>query len=291
MPIFEARRRRWYQDTGIKKPSLQIKILKHIALEGQLSKKMAKEITGSDYSDVSNAIDSLLERKMIKISSLVMKGRKDIKYHALTEKGLEAFLNENYFSSKKYSTEEFWKAIILYCIKKSENTSFLEIEKYCSYFEQIYLGHRAVNSYLFQSKFFEKLVRKWIKENGSFNNTISIFQRMLECIAINRNLTIQQLCERTVKEKEEEHNLKTALDKYAFKTNNYINNNLQKDVNNYSNHESKQPDLEYMLIIAKKEEGGNQDIVYELSLFGIMLTIVLCCMIPLSQIHLANINQ
>src|SRR4051795_5609852 len=120
MPIFEAKRRGWYQDAGIKKPFLQIKILKHIALEGQLSKNMAKERTGSDYSDVSNAIDSLLERKMIKISSLGMKERKDRKYYALTEKGLEAFLNDNYLSSKKYTTEDFWKAIISYCIKKPQ---------------------------------------------------------------------------------------------------------------------------------------------------------------------------
>jgi len=121
MPIFDARtRRRWYQAAGIKKPPLQIKILKHIALEGQLSKNMAKEITGSDYSDVSNAIDSLFQRKMIKISSLRMERRKDRKYYALTEKGLEAFLNDNYLSSKKYTTEEFWKAIIWYCIKKPQ---------------------------------------------------------------------------------------------------------------------------------------------------------------------------
>ena len=93
---------------------------------------MAKEITGLDYSDVSNAIDKLLQRKMIRRASLGMEGRRDRKYYALTEKGLEAFLNEDYSSSKKYSTEDFWKAIILYCIKKPQITSLSEIEKYCS---------------------------------------------------------------------------------------------------------------------------------------------------------------
>jgi DNA-binding PadR family transcriptional regulator len=275
MPIFEARRRRkrWYQEAHIKEPPLQIKILKHIALEGQLSKNMAKEITGSDYSDVSNAIDSLLQRKMIKISSLGMEGRKDRKYYALTEKGLEAFLNDNYLSSKKYTTEDFWKAIIWYCIKKPQITSLSEIEKYCSYFEHIYLGHRAVNSYLFQSKFFENLVRKWIKENGSFDDSISIFQRILECIATSRNLTIQQLYDMAGGE-EEKHNIKEILDKFAFRIN-YINNNQQRDASNYSSNKSKYPDLKYILIIEKKEEGVNRDIVYELSLFGIMLIVAI----------------
>src|SRR6476659_5872316 len=122
MPIFDSRREIWYQKAGIKKPSLQIKILKHIALEGQLSKNMAKEITGSDYSDVSNAIDSLLQRKMIRRASLGMEGRRDRKYYSLTEQGLEAFINEDYLSSKRYSTEDFWKAIIWYCIKKPQKT-------------------------------------------------------------------------------------------------------------------------------------------------------------------------
>jgi hypothetical protein len=271
MPIFEARRR-WYQEARIKEPILQIKILKHIALEGQLSKNMAKEITRSDYSDVSNAIKSLLQRKMVRISSLGMEGRKDRKYYALTEKGLEAFLNDNYFSSKKYSTEDFWKAIIWYCIKKPQITSLSEIEKYCSYFEHIYLGHRAVNSYLFQSKFFENLVKKWIKENGSFDDSISIFQRILECIATSRNLTIQQLY--NMAGEEEEHNIKEILDKFAFRIN-YINNNQQRDASDYSSNESKYPDLKYMLIIEKKEEGVNRDIVYELSLFGIMLIVAI----------------
>ena len=54
------------------------------------------------------------------------------------------------------------------------------------------------------------------------------------------------------------------------------NNNQQKDVCNYSSNESKYPDLEYMLIIAKEEEEGvNRDIVYELSLFGIMLIVAI----------------
>jgi len=62
---------------------------------------MAKEKTGSDYSAVSNTIKNLLQRKMVRISSLEIQGRKDRKYYALAEKGQNAFINENYMSSKK----------------------------------------------------------------------------------------------------------------------------------------------------------------------------------------------
>ena len=90
MPIQD---KKWYQEEGIKKPILQIKILRYMGLEGQLSKRMAEEKTGSDYSDVSNAIDILMKRKMIRISSLTMQGRRDKRYYALTGKGLDAFIN------------------------------------------------------------------------------------------------------------------------------------------------------------------------------------------------------
>ena len=115
---------------------------------------------------------------------------------------------------------------------------------------------------------------KWIKENGSFDNRVSILQRILECIATNRNLTIPQLCKEIGKG--EKHNIEMILDKYAYKVNDYINNNQQKDARNYSSNESKYPDLKYMLIIAKKEEEGvNQAVVYELSLFAIMLIVAI----------------
>ena len=109
MPISKEK---WYQEAGIKKPSLQIEILRYIGLEGELSKRMAQIKTGSDYSDVSNAIDSLLKRtKMIRISSPAKAGRKDKRYYALTGKGLEAFIDES--SSPSSSSESFWKAIVM----------------------------------------------------------------------------------------------------------------------------------------------------------------------------------
>ena len=82
-------------------------------MKKDISKRMAEDKTESDYSDVSNAIESLMKRKMIRVSSLAMAGRRDKRSYALTSKGLDAFIDE---SSSPSSSEGFWKAIIWYCM-------------------------------------------------------------------------------------------------------------------------------------------------------------------------------
>ena len=55
----------------------------------------------------------------------------------------------------------------------------------------------------------------------------------------------------------------------------YIKNNgQQKDVKIYTCSETKNPDLEHMLIV-RKDVDNRQSVTYELSLFGIMLIIAL----------------
>lgn len=273
MPI--SQEKEWYQEAGIKKPQLQIKILRHIGLEGQLSKSMAQDITKSDYSDVSNAIDSLMNRQMIRVSSLSMPGRRDKRYYGLTGKGLNAFINDIYSStsSKSHSSEEFWKSIIWFCILNSEQSYFSKIEDVCYFFESAYLGHPAINSYLFQSRFFDKLVNNWIiKNNGGVDdNTTSFSQKILESMSLNRNITLQQLCQITG---ELECNVRKDLDKLTVKGCSCIIHDLHQDVNISTHSESKHPNLDHMLIIARKSSDSH-DTTYELSLFGVMLTIAL----------------
>jgi hypothetical protein len=282
-------RKKWYQQAGIKKPLLQIRILRCIALEGQLSKKMTKLKTGSDYSDVSNSIDSLLRRtKMIRISSPAIAGRRDKRYYALTGKGLEAFIEE--ISSQSSSTEEFWKAIIWYCILNPKQTSSADFEKYCSHFESKYLGHRAINSYLFQSQFFYKLVKNWLVNTFDNDNT-SISQKVLECVAIKRRVTIQQLCRMT---EESEENVKEVLDKQSVKHGYqyyYMSNgNLEEGERGEKHSGRKHPDLGHMLIV---ETDIGQHSTYELSLFGIMLVIALIRFnyIGIDKVHLGISNR
>ena len=141
------------------------------------------------------------------------------------------------------------------------------------------MGHPAVNSYLLQSQFFYKLVKNWLEDNYyAFDNSdnTSISQKVLECMAIKRRITLQQLCKMTA---ESEDDFKEFLDKHSVKTGYhyyYIKEEDQGEgkgdqVEKHS--ENKYPDFSHMLIVRKEDIG--QGVTYELSLFGIMLVIAL----------------
>ncbi len=262
MPILGEKK--WYQEAGIKKPLLQIKNLRHIGLEGQLSKKMAEDMTKSDYSDVSNAIDSLRKKKRIYTHIVLInvwnKGQAIL---CSNKKRINAFISESYSStSKSHSSEKFWKAIIWYCILNPKQINIKDLEDHFSYFESTYLGHPAINSYLFQSHFFDKLVNNWVVENndGAADNTISISQKILESISLTRNITLLQLCQ-TIGESEGK--VRKALDKITVNVDSYICKGQQQDVSIYAHSESKHSDLGHMLIKTKKETDSH-DSTYEL---------------------------
>ena len=265
MPISK---KNWYPR---KRPTLQIRILRAIGLEGQLSKRMAEVRTRSDYSDVSDAIDKLLRRKRIKISSAGIAGRRDKRYYGLTGKGLEAFVDET------TSPEEFWKAIIWYCRISEKELSINEFEKYYDYFESKYLGHSGIHNYFFQSLFFNKLINNWFEENCTSNiNEVSLSQKILECIAMNRAIPLQELAKKIGASEE---SIKEVLNRYTMKLGypaayHVTNEKMRGEYPaTYEHNSSKYLDfISHILIISKTT---NQDTRYELSLFGIMLTIAI----------------
>ncbi len=135
-------------------------------------------------------------------------------------------------------------------------------------FEFKYLGHIAINSFLFQSKFFDNLVKNWLMENILNENTLSTLQKIIECMAITGRMTLEQICENMGESK---YKVEKVLEEYSANTN-VINIETQKD-NRIFNSETMNPNLAHMLIVRKDID--NQPCKYELSLFGIMLTIAI----------------
>jgi hypothetical protein len=261
MPIF---RNRWYSR---KKPTLQIKILKSIVLNGQLSKRKASDILHAQYPDVSDAIEALLERKLIKKSYIDFKSRRAEKYYTLTVNGLKALLEED------LTPKEFWSTMIMLCSISKIQISKNEFERYYQLFEYKYLGHSKIEGYFFQSHFFDKILNKWLVDNSILNSSIvPLSQIVIECIAIKRSLTLQQLVQKTSASEED---VKKVLDNYAMKldySSIYYERNKEYSDVDYLNREY----LDFMshsIIVSKSTDQGNN--TYELSLFGVMLTIAL----------------
>ncbi len=177
MPIF----RRWY---GGKKPTLQIGILRSIAIEGELSKRKLQDSLNAHYPDISDATELLKKRKIIEWSRDDHKSRRAEHYYKLTRRGLEVIIDE--FPD----LEIFWKGIINYCYLSKNSISSEDFDVYYKAFEAKYVGYSQTLDFFFQFDFVDKLLERWIKSN---KEPINIVQKVLECIAIHRCITLEQI--------------------------------------------------------------------------------------------------
>jgi hypothetical protein len=257
-PIFG----KWYSSK--KPPTLQIKILKLITLQGELSKTKASKDLDSNYSDVSDAMDALAanERQFIKLSRETGRGRPE-KFYKITESGLRALLAINKASNEDIDTfMVFSRVMILLSICSKRPISKEELDDYYRQFEKNFLRHSTIYPYFFQSNFFNTMLDNWI---GNLSKGFAS-QMVVECLAINRSMTLDDLIKKTGLKKDEViailHNHSLQTDLHVLNATSKVYSDIDVQKNNYVNFMSH-------AIIGKT---GN---TYELSLFGVMLVICL----------------
>jgi hypothetical protein len=258
-PIFGMR---WYNSK--KPPSLQIEILKLIMLQGELSKTKAKKILDSNYSDVSDAMDALAsnERQFIKLSRKTGRRRRE-KFYKITENGLRALF------APDMSPDDFWRLMILLLLCSKQLISYEELDDHYRQFERNYFGHSAVYGYFFLSYFFD-LIRDSLLQKLS-KSKVCVLQMIIECLALNRSLTLPELIKKTCLKEDEvitildNHSIHTNLNLPAWSRSPYTSiDDLRKEY--YVNF------ISHSLIIIIRSDNGN---TYELSLFGVMIMIFL----------------
>jgi DNA-binding MarR family transcriptional regulator len=311
---------------------LQIKIINAIGLAGHLSNSKLTDRMNISHPVVSDAITSLLQRRLIEFSYVDEErttkthksGGRPEKYYALTRNGLGLFIDEN------PAPEEFFTAILnFYTIREQSfllrrNTTIpVRIEEFENYFKRFKnecLSYASTQGYLIQSPFFGKLYRQWIVDNKPYffeeehlkyitttihspflencldqlfgknsTNRIPITQKVLECLAIHRSLTEEQICKHiSSKQKRIENklgrskypdfvqnsavtkeNIAISINLYTLNKN-YLQSGFQTSVD-YDYNKIMKSYVEYLshLIIVKHESPMGSR--YELSLFGILL--------------------
>jgi DNA-binding PadR family transcriptional regulator len=261
-----------------KTPELQIKILKQIIFSGQLSKKKVTTLfVNNNYSDVSDAMDDLLSKGFIKLSEKIRtSGRNPEKFYRITEEGLKAILEVKLYQ------EEFWRAIILLCLSSKKPISEAEFKEYYRKFEDDFLGHLDIQGYFFLTPLFDSILDQWLQAHNDLQS-ISLSQKVMECLAINGSSTIQKLKEK-IRTKEED--LLKVIDNYLVQSNNddnssqksfYISTNTSAK-SNIKDDITKKKNFFYDLIchtLIIANETPDKGIVYELSLFGIMVVVAI----------------
>ncbi|MGB8936396.1 MAG: hypothetical protein WCC17_14970, partial [Candidatus Nitrosopolaris sp.] len=283
---------KWYPR---KAPTLQIKILNLIAIEGQVSKTMAKKLTGSHHADVSNAIDELAKKKFIelKLTSFLRPKTRQRKFFQLTHNGIQAFIDG------KPSPAEFWKALLWYCRLRKKEIDWNTFDSLYRHFQNIYLGYTPHRNHFFQFRFIDLLFKKWLKDNDKIYDPardnivkgVVISQRILECLGMNRLLTLGQLCQyieeqRPIFEGDEkiddlpilghsidssEEGIKSALEKFTLPGDYHgpyyshrpeLRYDFDWLLNQYADF------IQHLVVVPRLENGETR---YELSLFGIAL--------------------
>ena len=191
---------RWYPR---KRPTLQIRILNSIALQGKLSKRKAQDKFKCKYPTISDAFKVLAEERKLIVK---IKRPHSAEYtspeifYKLTEKGLRILINQG------MDPEEFWEIFVQFCKLNAKEITSEKFQEIYKYFEDRYLGYSPQTGYFFQFPLMDKVFDRWLRANGkmandetvpyhsdSFKKEIPISQRVLEYVAIKGASTFKQI--------------------------------------------------------------------------------------------------
>jgi hypothetical protein len=281
-----------------KRPLLQMKILRSIALNGILSQKEAATKFRCKSSTISEAFKIMTKKTRLIESTrhpdLERRLRRE-KFSKLSGQGLSRFIKEN------PSPYDFWVAMIRYGTLNSKDADRDEFNQYYDLFIQVFIGNYLLRSCFFLGNLFENLFQRWRKEFEYDESYASDYiyhmfrhdheyymqerrrketqkaYKVLECLLLNRGITIDKIIELTKLGDEE---VTKVIDDYSMTQTRY-----SQYIDEYgivyqsSRSENVTIDfLNHLLIVhvrTKKEEKRNngKDENYELSLLGVLLVL------------------
>jgi DNA-binding MarR family transcriptional regulator len=286
---------KWYKR---KKPHLQIGILKSIASSGLASQKEITSQFGYKPSTISDAFKIMENADLIRWANVpgLKKGVRRERFYKLSRKGLSVLIDEN------SSPQEFWMGMIWYCSLNAKAVGEAEFNRYYDRFIQKSVGSFSLHSYFFLGDIFDSLFKKWSTKlfgyqyddqsrahgynyyNNNNNKLPKTTQnyKVLECLLLNRQITIQNIASLTqLSEKE----IRKILNEYIITpgSNTYFRYaNLFEGA--YQSNKSIGVTLDFLnhlVVIPIKKDEGQEKIQkedsdsttakYELSLLGVLL--------------------
>jgi len=200
---------KWYKR---KKPHLQIGILKSIASSGLASQKEITSQFGYKPSTISDAFKIMEDVDLIRWANVpeFKKGVRRERFYKLSPKGLSVLIDEN------SSPQEFWMAMIWYCSLNAKAVGKAEFNRYYDRFIQKSVGSFSLHSCFFLGDIFDSLFKKWSRKlfgyqydvqsrahgYNYYNNNNKLPKttqnyKVLECLLLNRQITIQNIASLT----------------------------------------------------------------------------------------------
>src|SRR5215831_10615427 len=287
-----------------KVPHLQFKILGLIALRGRLSQKEAATSLQCKSPTISEAFKIMILIKTAEppdIKKQLDALRKRERFYKLSSQGLLTFIKQH------PSPYEFLVAMIWYGFlnfKSALNRD--EFSRYYNLYIRGYIGEYNLRSCFFLGNLFENLFQGWRKElehkcvlvipEGLFSQMQHMFEhdidcimqdrrredtkmayKVLECLLLNRRVTIKELIELT---RLKEEAVREIIDEHSMTQTRYSQyiDDYESDYRSYNRSEGITIDLlNHLLIVAVKnknvKEKNNEK--YELSLLGVLLVLAI----------------
>ena len=259
------------------KDYLRFEILEHFAANNRLSKAMVEEafkqhkhLTRTNRYVSHHKPEILKDFELLTIEGSIVevgtdpgqgktygRGRPQ-RYYKITEYGLKKLIADH-----RISKTQFWKVLRGYCSNNGTILTLDKLEEFLLIYVNQYVRFRNHRFTLYSDDFL-KACNSMFKERIQVTGRISTFQKVLEVLAMNPKIALDNLIGKV---NESQSNVKEVLSLYShrprsFQDTNIINNDYSKE--NF--------DFIRENIIAENQEKG-EDLTYELSLFGVMLTL------------------
>jgi len=258
---------------GKRKPLLRYRILRTLALNGNLTKKDTElffkqqaENLGvrrrPHYKEISDAIDALSDGEFVerKKSSLA-RG----KPYILTIKGLEVLAGE------AKSEMELWSLVIGYCAKfkdkeKWNSESYSTFNTMLDLFRERFPPYKSIGSYSYILKIFSVMSRKLLTE---LNQDNSILEFLL-ILARRKEMTITEI---ETKMKKEESTIKEILGMLSMDTSTYSEHYTLTGGDDWDPENDRRRYIDFLQHCIVFYENRNGKRYYYLSLFGLLFLV------------------
>jgi len=263
-----------------KVPTIQIAFLR-LLLDHEQSKTTAyQRMKSHSYPDISDAVEVLLELKFIEKSRedrgihFYERGHKAEKFYKITDNGLNSLLKV----FTLLSPQQFWESAFLFSIRQDDYFEKNEFERIYHEYERKIIGYYPKNGYLIRPFSINLLFQKWYKDNYKLDNNDSVSvpdsQKILECLARYRSLTLDQLVTKTQIPRGKilmilEGNSNTVSTIYQTY-------NILSDLNTTVDPLYREFTAGFdVMSLAIYEDTSKEEKKYELSLFGVMLVLTI----------------
>jgi predicted transcriptional regulator len=250
---------------------LQIDILGCLALRGKLTKGMTESLLPHRrHGDILDDFNKLEKNMFIKKMKERKFGRGRAQfYYKITENGLYLLIN-----CEPIHPSRFWKAMFGYCYYNNSNMSSIIFQELYQAFISKYLKYPD-NRFFFQLDIFTETRDKWLNDFilNNDNNKISSAQKVIECLALHPKLKFEELVEKTQEDEAEiskvllTHTLESyspLVDKTYYMYQSITGQKYNKKYQDFLLHST--------ILVKQNNKGVN---TYELSLFGVMLSLTL----------------